>query len=354
MHVVPKQDSVEQTSRSEPPTSEGRDPQQRQLGFVPTQPDLRLSFPNFFTKSVPWGNAAELASAGAVDSRHAPRRAPNLDAAPEELGDLLLRPMLMRLDGAASGELFPLERGEIALGRGAECEIRVDDNGVGYTHASIFRSDGAWYLKDLGTATGTRLNDRRVHESQQLGDGAIICLAPGVTFVFQRIDARYEATLRQLYEGMYRDALTGAHNRRYLDERLCAEVAFSVRHQRPLALVVLAIDGFRQKHRKRGSDLVLQRVAECIRALLRLEDVFGRCGRAEFALVLREADSFTAGTIAERLRKAVQDAGERISISAGCALLDECETQNAASLMARAKQRLAEATAKGGNRVVIA
>jgi len=347
--VKHNKDGVEQSTRGEFLHEEGRDPGERLLGFVPTQPDLRLSFPDFFATPGALAVAAALASGHAA----APTREPDLEqAAPGQISGVLLRPMLMRLDGTGTGELFSLERNDVVLGRGAECEIVVDNASVSEVHATIFRSDGVWRVKDLGSSNGTLLDARRLKGSQQLRDGAVICLAQGVSFVFQRISAQHEAVLRLLVEGSYQDPLTGVRSRRYVDERLCAEVAFALRHQRPLSLVVFGVDDFRQKHRK-TSDAVLRQVAERIVPLLRIEDVFGRHGSDKFALVLRETESLTAGAIAERLRSAVQAPGDRLGMSAGCAVLGECKEPTTASLTALARQRLVEATARGGSRVVI-
>jgi diguanylate cyclase (GGDEF)-like protein len=310
-----------------------------------------LAFTDFLTASVPVVTAAALASGAASDGRVAPAREPQLGAGPEGLPGLLPQPMLMRLDGMELGQLFSLEQSDVVIGRGPKCGIRVHDDSVSHVHASISRSDGVWHVRDLGSSNGILLNGRRVHESQQLRDGAIIRLAPGVSFVFQRINARHEAALRHLVEGSSRDGLTGVYNRRHVDERLCEEVAFAVRHRHPLSLVVVGIDDFRQKLRNGTGDAVLQQLVECVRPLLRVEDIFGRYGRSEFALVLRMTESFAAGAIAERLRHAVQEVA---TVSAGCAFLEECAEPAAANLVGLAQQRQKEAAAKGGNRVVIA
>ncbi|HEY6723908.1 MAG TPA: GGDEF domain-containing protein [Polyangiaceae bacterium] len=347
MYVAPKSDRVAQPVGGDVLDSEALDVRERQLGFVPTQPDLMLSFTDFFTTSVPVVTAAALASGEASDGKAAPAHEPDLGvSSPGQLS----RPMLMRLDGTELGELFSLEQSDVVIGRGPKCGIRVYDDSVSDVHASISRSDGVWHVRDLGSSNGTLLNGRRVNESQQLRDGALIRLAPGVSFVFQRINARHEAALRHLFEGSCRDSLTGVHNRRYVDERLCEEVAFAVRHRHPLSLVVMGVDGFRQKLRNGTGDVVLQQLVDRVRPVLRVEDVFGRYGRSEFALVLRSTEAFTAGAIAERLRQAVQEVG---TVSAGCAFLAECADPVAASLTSLAKQRQKEAAAKGGNRVVI-
>lgn len=342
--MAPKRERIEPTVRDEFHDGERRE---RQLGYVPTQPDLMLSFPDFFATPLPVVTGpASVAALHAEATLHET----DLDTGLEQVSGVQRRPTLMRLDGMGLGELFSLEQKAIVIGRGPKCAIRVHDDSVSHVHASISRSDAGWEVVDLGSANGIVLNGRRVTESQELWDGAVIRLAPGVSFLFQHIDAQHDAALRRLFEGCYRDSLTGVHNRRYVDERLCEEVAFAVRHRHPLSLVVVGVDDFRQKLRSGAGDAALRQVVERMRPVLRVEDVFGRYGRSEFALILRMTEAFTAGAIAERLRNAVQQVSP---VSAGCAFLAECEEPSAASLVSLAKERLENAAAKGGNRVVI-
>lgn len=126
--------------------------------------------------------------------------------------------------------------------------------------------------------------------------------------------ARVRATLRtKHYHDMLAtraqlDGLTGLWNRAYFDQRLKAELTFAERHHRPLSLVILDIDHFKQLNDRHGhpfGDLVLCRIAETVRAALRQEEPACRYGGEEFTVILRETPLRAAEAVAERLREAI-------------------------------------------------
>jgi two-component system cell cycle response regulator len=168
--------------------------------------------------------------------------------------------------------------------------------------------------------------------------------------------------LRQLYEFSTRDALTGVYNRRHFDERLRSELAFAIRHNTPLGLILLDVDRFKQindVHGHLGGDKVLAEIAHRLVRMLRGEDLVARYGGEEFAVLLRSSDIPGCVHAAERLRAAVEEApcraGDRkvsITISGGCACLAECNEPTAAALIALADERLYAAKKRGRNRIV--
>jgi pSer/pThr/pTyr-binding forkhead associated (FHA) protein len=65
----------------------------------------------------------------------------------------------------------PLQDGPLNIGRGESCQIQVSDTYVSAAHARIYRSDGSWYVEDLGSTNGTYLNQRRVTTPAELRAG---------------------------------------------------------------------------------------------------------------------------------------------------------------------------------------
>ena len=61
--------------------------------------------------------------------------------------------------------------GQVHIGRGDSCEVRVSDTYVSSTHARIFNRDGSWFVEDLGSTNGTYLNQRRVTTPSELRAG---------------------------------------------------------------------------------------------------------------------------------------------------------------------------------------
>ena len=48
------------------------------------------------------------------------------------------------------------------IGRGSDCQIRLDDDYVSTRHARIANSGDTWYVEDLGSTNGTYLDQQRV------------------------------------------------------------------------------------------------------------------------------------------------------------------------------------------------
>jgi hypothetical protein len=53
-------------------------------------------------------------------------------------------------------------RGNMVIGRAAECELALDDTFVSQQHARLFAKNGSWYFEDLGSTNGTFVNDQRL------------------------------------------------------------------------------------------------------------------------------------------------------------------------------------------------
>jgi diguanylate cyclase (GGDEF)-like protein len=127
------------------------------------------------------------------------------------------------------------------------------------------------------------------------------------------------------------DALTGLHNRGWLDDAFDREIKRSQRDELPLALIMIDVDDFKNYNDVYGhlaGDQVLIMVAAAIRAPLRPNDLVARFGGEEFAVLLPETTVDNAKIIAERLRAHVSgaDPGElegralpKVTISLGIA-----------------------------------
>ena len=156
------------------------------------------------------------------------------------------------------------------------------------------------------------------------------------------------------------DSLTGLLNRRAFFERTGALRLLAARLRKPVALMMLDIDHFKQLNDCHGhacGDHALCVFADTARGTLREHDIMGRLGGEEFALVLPGTDMAGAMQAAERLRRAVEavavedGGGEafRMTVSAGVVLVDPNEHINAA--LARADRALYMAKSAGRNRI---
>src|SRR5262249_24425589 len=162
----------------------------------------------------------------------------------------------------------------------------------------------------------------------------------------------------RMYESALRDGLTKAFNKKYFLDRLEREFRFARRHQQPLALVMLDVDGLRDLNDAHGAaagDAVLAELAAEIHPLVRHEDVLARYGGEEFTLICRATDAGRAGAIAERIRAAIaghafahDGAPLRVTVSAGVAGLAG-DANDSMALLAAADDALAQAKAAGRN-----
>ncbi len=110
------------------------------------------------------------------------------------------------------------------------------------------------------------------------------------------------------------DALTGLPNHRAFRERLTEEVARAQRHDRPLTVALLDVDGFRDLNDRAGLDVadeVLVEIGSLLRGALREEDVLARLGADEYGVIFVESDRHQALMRADRARRAIAETAMR-------------------------------------------
>jgi PAS domain S-box-containing protein len=102
------------------------------------------------------------------------------------------------------------------------------------------------------------------------------------------------------------DALTGAWNRRHLEQVAKTEIAAAGRYGQPLSLLMFDIDRFKSVNDRYGhqaGDLVLVELAQRVRPHLRAPDLLARWGGDEFVVVMPHTALTDAMRLAERLRE---------------------------------------------------
>jgi pSer/pThr/pTyr-binding forkhead associated (FHA) protein len=65
-------------------------------------------------------------------------------------------------DGPQAGVGATLTSEPVVIGRGSDCQIRLDDDYSSTRHARVFQSEGEWWVEDLGSTNGTYLDGQRV------------------------------------------------------------------------------------------------------------------------------------------------------------------------------------------------
>ncbi len=173
--------------------------------------------------------------------------------------------------------------------------------------------------------------------------------------------------LRQHLERLEReaslDALTGIANRKSFDTALRAAIVHANNESRPLTLLMVDIDHFKQFNDLHGhllGDQVLKLVAHNMIKCIKGQDIAARYGGEEFGVILPSTDLDDGVTVADNIRRYVaakqlvnRKTGRtlgQITLSIGAAEYRPGET--AAALVNRADEALYLAKESGRNRVV--
>ena len=123
--------------------------------------------------------------------------------------------------------------------------------------------------------------------------------------------AMLHADLERVTASALRDPLTGLYNRAYLFEALHQALERLRRDKEPFAIMMVDLDKFKEINDRMGhiyGDKVLQSLAKVLLKCARPYDIVARYGGDEFMLLLQDVDENEAKQIAERIRRAVQDA----------------------------------------------
>ena len=162
------------------------------------------------------------------------------------------------------------------------------------------------------------------------------------------------------------DELTGLFNRKYLHARLDAEISRAKRYGTDLSCLLIDIDFFKTVNDMYGydwGDVLLKKVAEMLKALIRKEDILTRYGDEEFLLILPNTSEQQAFIFAERFRRdiekmefipAQEEERHPITISGGISsypFLENVE-ENSNSLIRYAEHALYNAKQSGKNQIV--
>jgi DNA-binding NtrC family response regulator/pSer/pThr/pTyr-binding forkhead associated (FHA) protein len=178
-------------------------------------------------------------------------------------------------DSARMVELPP--EGEVTVGNGRGADIHVEGPGVSEAHARLTLSGGEAVLSDLGSDSGTCVNDERVQGSRKLSSADVITL-DDITLVFHR-SPRMRPDRRILDLGR-------------LQGRVEEELDRSLRYRRPLTVVVISL-GLPSEERSG--------VAALITPKLRRSDIAAFHGNDQLVVLMPETNPEAAGVAAERL-----------------------------------------------------
>jgi len=157
------------------------------------------------------------------------------------------------------------------------------------------------------------------------------------------------------------DGLTKLYNSRYFYNQLKAEIDRTSRYQRPLSLLLLDIDQFKDYNDNFGhleGDKILVALGQVIRTCLRKMDSAYRYGGEEFTVILPETEGDEAATVAERIRSAVEmekfyprEQKTPVSITISLGVTEYIQEERVAIFVQRADKAMYLSKQSGRNRV---
>jgi diguanylate cyclase (GGDEF)-like protein len=271
---------------------------------------------------------------------------------------------LVVMYGESIGRRISLGPTALTIGRSAESDLQFEEESVSRNHCRIDPTLGAngapeaWRISDLRSTNGTYVNDRGV-EAAVLNHGDHLQIGRNILkfLVSGHIESAYH---EEIYRLVTTDGLTNLPNRRAFEDAMQREFSRSTRYTRPLSLLVIDIDHFKKindVHGHLAGDAALRQFATLLKGNLRRDDVAGRMGGEEFAVLLPEIDDVGAKLAAEKLRLLTarhrfefEDAVMPLTISLGVATRTPTD-QDPMEIYRRADELLFTAKRAGRNRV---
>lgn len=259
---------------------------------------------------------------------------------------------------------------------GWESLLADDQIQVVLTDAGMPNLDGYGLIERIRAHSDARLRDIPIimitaaedEESRQraLGIGATDFITKpfdkAQLLARTRAQARLDQTSRDLAEHATDDQLTGVRSRRYFLKRGEQDLAFAMRHQRDLALIVVAIDPFnaiKQGHGNEVANELLCHVAKTLKMRIRTEDTLARIHDSQFAVLAPTLGQAEAIAVCDRILQKIantpfarDDVELSLTVSLGLVIHGIDQGQSIDDYLSLATKYAAEAQAQGGNRFV--
>lgn len=167
-----------------------------------------------------------------------------------------------------------------------------------------------------------------------------------------------EQRVNELEQLAFRDALTGLHNRRFLEMKVAQVLEEHRDFGRQYGLLLVDADRFKLVNDTHGHDVgdaVLKAVSATLMEGLRPVDIVGRWGGEEFLVLMPDLDPVRLGDLAERCRvliaqSSVQAGASRVSVTASIGATVVTHSDNPESVIRRADELMYQSKHAGGDR----
>lgn len=157
------------------------------------------------------------------------------------------------------------------------------------------------------------------------------------------------------------DSLTGVYNRNYFFKVASAKIRDSIKNCKGVSLLMIDLDKFKVINDTYGhavGDIVIKKVIEVCRKVLKENYCIGRYGGEEFAILLNNVDSKKALEIGEEIRSKIEKAliledGKYIKITVSIGIFSSLKEESLENMLKFADEALYKAKNSGRNRVII-
>ncbi len=267
------------------------------------------------------------------------------------------RPAVVVMSGNEVGTRKRLA-GNATLGRDPTNELVLSDAGISWRHARIEDRGDAWSIVDLGSTNGMTVNgEKRAEAPLAHGDKVVLGRTVLRFELMDRIEQDYDEQLQRL---LNIDDLSGLFVRRRFDQELGTLVEGARASGRPVALLVMDMDGIKAINDRHGHLFGAYTIGETGRLIGRVvgeRGIGSRFGGDEFCAALPLTNTDGAAVVAEEIRAAVnshhyerEGVELKPGISIGVASFP-ADAGDAEALFQRADEALYRAKQGGRNRV---
>jgi diguanylate cyclase (GGDEF)-like protein/PAS domain S-box-containing protein len=245
------------------------------------------------------------------------------------------------LEGRLLKDVMPAEEAELMMGA-IHSAIETGKTQIIEYKIPVLSGDERWFEGHI--ASMGKFSDER---------SRVVCIAIDIT---DRVRL-YQETQRLAAQ----DPLTGCFNRRHFMILAKQELQRVVRYGRPVSLVMLDIDHFKNFNDQHGhptGDRLLRALVKLCQKHLRNVDILARYGGEEFIILMPETDSDAVFSTGERLRKEIEkmempmpQGSQSVTVSIGATSYDRSSKHslNVDVLIKQADQALYEAKNAGRN-----
>jgi two-component system cell cycle response regulator len=267
------------------------------------------------------------------------------------------RPVLVVLTGDEMGQRAVVEH-SMMIGRDPEGDLVLSDALVSWHHARVEDRGDSWTLVDLDSTNGLTVNGESCRERALVPNDRIVMGGTAISFELQ--DALKQALNESVEHMLNVDDLSGLLVRRKFDGELERMVDAARIAKRPIALLVMDLDGVKKINDTHGhlfGAYVIGEAGRVIGRVVRGRGVACRFGGDEYLAALPDLDAPQGAVVAEAILSAIaahpfekDSIALKPGISIGVASLPSDAT-DATSLFEAADKAMYRAKHGGKNRV---